>query len=55
MRKRVKIVSCISAIVICGTALIAHEPRFPSFSDPVMEITIQEDEVPLASVPKVTT
>lgn len=56
MRKRVKIISCISAVVICGTAMfVAHEPEFPSYSDPVMEITIQEDEVPLASVPKVTT
>lgn len=56
-----KIVSGCAAIalaaVIGGVSLFSGAgdvPEFPSYTDPVMETSIQEDETPLASQPKTT-
>ncbi len=38
-----------AAVVICGTA-IGHQnqiPELPSYTDPVLETTIEEEETPL--------
>ena len=45
------------AAVIGGVSLFSGSgdvPEFPSYTDPVMEATITEDETPLASQPKTT-
>ena len=54
-----KIVSSCAAIalaaVIGGVSLFSgtgETPEFPSYTDPVMETSIQEEETPLASQPK---
>ena len=56
-----KVVSSCAAIalaaVICGVSLFSgagETPEFPSYTDPIMETSIIEDETPLASQPKTT-
>lgn len=47
-----------AAVILGGTLIFqqpAQEPEFPSFVDPVTEVTVEEEETPLASQPKVTT
>ena len=57
-----KVVSSCAAIalaaVIGGVSLFSGAgdvPEFPSYTDPVMEVSVQEEETPLASTPKTTT
>ena len=56
-----KVVSSCAAIalaaVIGGVSLfsgVGETPEFPSYTDPIMETSIIEDETPLASQPKTT-
>mgnify|MGYP004532056643 FL=1 len=56
-----KVVSGCAAIVLAavigGVSLFSgsgNVPEFPSYTDPIMEASIQEEETPLASQPKVT-
>ena len=56
-----KVVSSCAAIalaaVIGGVSLFSgagETPEFPSYTDPIMETSIMEDETPLASQPKTT-
>lgn len=48
-----------TAVVIGGTAFFQNAtkivPEFPEVEDPVVEISLEEEETPLASAPKVTT
>lgn len=46
------------AVVIGGVSMFSgvnSVPEFPSFTDPIMSITAEEEETPLASNPKTTT
>ena len=45
------------AVAVGGVAVIQQNqiPELPSYTDPVMETTIEEEETPLASQPKVNT
>ena len=58
---RKKIISGCAAIVLAaviGGGLFfgtGEEPEFPSYTDPILEVSIQEEETPLASAPKTTT
>lgn len=59
--KKRKVVAGITAVVLAvavgGTAVVQQNqiPELPSYTDPVMETTIEEEETPLASQPKVNT
>ena len=59
--KKRKVAAGITAVVLAvavgGTAVVQQNqiPELPSYTDPVMEITIEEEETPLASQPKVNT
>lgn len=59
--KKKKVAAGITAVVLAvavgGTAVIQQNqiPELPSYTDPVMETTIEEEETPLASQPKVNT
>ena len=59
--KKKKITAGLTAIVLAaavgGTAIVQQNqvPELPSYTDPIMETTIEEDETPLASAPKVST
>ena len=57
-----KIVAGVTAIVLAvavgSTAVVQQKsqiPELPSYTDPVLETTIEEEETPLASAPKVNT
>lgn len=59
--KKRKVAAGITAVVLAvavgGTAVVQQNqiPELPSYTDPVMETTIEEEETPLASQPKVNT
>ena len=59
--KKKKVAAGLTAVVLAvavgGTAVIQQNqiPELPSYTDPVMETTIEEEETPLASQPKVNT
>ena len=59
--KKKKVAAGITAVVLAvavgGTAVVQKNqiPELPSYTDPVMETTIEEEETPLASQPKVNT
>ena len=59
--KKRKVAAGITAVVLAvavgGTDVVQQNqiPELPSYTDPVMEITIEEEETPLASQPKVNT
>ena len=59
--KKRKVAAGITAVVLAvavgGTAVVQQNqiPELPSYTDPVMETTIEEEETPLASKPKVNT
>ena len=45
------------AVAVGGTAVVQQNqvPELPSYTDPILETNIEEDETPLASAPKTTT
>ena len=51
------ITAVVLAVAVGGTAVVQQNqiPELPSYTDPVMETTIEEEETPLASQPKVNT
>ena len=59
--KKKKIAAGLTAVVLAvavgGVAVVQQNqiPELPSYTDPVMETTIAEEETPLASQPKVNT
>ena len=59
--KKRKVAAGLTAVVLAvavgGTAVVQQNqvPELPSYTDPVMETTIEEEETPLASQPKVNT
>lgn len=59
--KKRKVAAGITAVVLAvavgGTAVVQQNqiPELPSYTDPIMETTIEEEETPLASQPKVNT
>lgn len=59
--KKRKVAAGITAVVLAvavgGTAVVRQNqiPELPSYTDPIMETTIEEEETPLASQPKVNT
>lgn len=59
--KKKKIAAGLTAVVLAvavgGTAIVQQNqiPDLPSYTDPVMETNIEEEETPLASQPKVNT
>ena len=61
LSKKRKVAAGITAVVLAvavgGTAVVQQNqiPELPSYTDPVMETTIEEEETPLASQPKVNT
>ena len=59
--KKKKIAAGLTAVVLAvavgGVAVVQQNqiPELPSYTDPVMETTIDEEETPLAAQPKVNT
>lgn len=59
--KKKKITAALTAVVLAaavgGVAVVQQNqvPELPTYTDPVMEATIEEDETPLASKPEVNT
>ena len=50
---------CIAAVITAGSLAMVWQgsqvPELPNYTDPVIEQTIEDDDTPLASAPKVTT
>lgn len=52
------VTAVVLAVAVGSTAVVQQRsqvPELPSYTDPVLETTIEEDETPLASAPKVNT
>ena len=50
---------CIAAVITAGSLAMVWQgsqvPELPNYTDPVIEQTIEDDDTPLASAPKITT
>ncbi len=52
------VTAIVLAVAVGSTAVVQQKsqiPELPSYTDPVLETTIEEEETPLASAPKVNT
>ena len=52
------VTAIVLAVAVSSTAVVQQKsqiPELPSYTDPVLETTIEEEETPLASAPKVNT
>ena len=60
MKKKIAagVTAIVLAVAVGSTAVVQQKsqiPELPSYTDPVLETTIEEEETPLASAPKVNT